>query len=420
MWHKNIHMKYIITIGIIVFLGILQLKAQSDFRNGYVIKNNNDTIYGLIDYKGNKANAKKCIFRKDINSEKQVFNPDEIKGFRFINSKYYISKTINIGNETEQLFLEYLINGIIDIYYYRDDNGEHYLVDNGRDNLIELKNEEKEIIIGDTRYVKESKEYIGILKVTFKESPMVSKRVENISLNHKSLINITHDYHNQVCTDEECIIYEKKLPKVKSTYGVVVGFNGMSISQIREFSDEFYYMKDCKFGFNIFPSIGLYYKINMPYVNERLDFQYECTYSRIKLKASSSYIEPLNNMNYLNDISLTQNSFNNLGIIKYEFPKGKIRPTFQIGGFVKYFFKTDYERNLEVQFSWGDTYFTYQTNENPFSKFDFGINCGMGLKTLFLNDKELFIDLRYQRGFGMLQCLNTNTLLINLGIQIGK
>jgi hypothetical protein len=42
-------MKYIVTIGIIIFFSILQLKAQSDFRNGYIVKNDNDTIYGLID-----------------------------------------------------------------------------------------------------------------------------------------------------------------------------------------------------------------------------------------------------------------------------------------------------------------------------------------------------------------------------------
>jgi hypothetical protein len=359
MHHKNIDtMKYIVTIGIIIILSILQLKAQSDFRNGYIVKNDNDTIYGLIDYRGNKANAKKCTFIKDVNSEKQVFNPDEIKSFRFINSKHYVSKNINVGNKTEQLFLEYLINGIVDIYYYRDDNGEHYLVDNGSGDLLELKNEEKEIIIDNTRYLKESKEYIGILKVTFKESPLISKKVENIGLNHKSLINIAHDYHNEVCTDEECIIYEKKLPKVKIAYGIVVGLNGMSISQSGEFADEYYYLFDSQFEFEIFPSIGLFCKVNMPFINERLYFQYEGTYYRVNFTTFNSYIEPVYNMNYLNDISLTQNAFNSLGIIKYEFPKGKIRPTFQIGGFAKYFFKTDYERNLEVQFSWGDTYFT--------------------------------------------------------------
>ncbi len=412
-------MKHIVTIGIIVFFSTIQLKAQSDFRNGYIVKNDNDTIYGLIDYRGNKANAKKCVFRKDINSEKQVFNPNEIKSFQFNNSKYYVSKIINVGNKTEQLFLEYLINGIIDIYYYRDENGEHYLVDNGSDTLFELKNDEKEIMIDGTRYVKESKEYIGILKATFKESPLISKRVDNINLSHKSLIDITHDYHNEVCKDEECTIYEKKLPKVKSTYGIVVGLNGMSMSHTGELPDE-YYLRNSQFGFEIYPSIGMYYKINMPFVNERLYFQYEGTYSRTNLKTSNSYIEPLYDMNYLNDISCTQNAFNNLGIIKYEFPVGKIRPTFQIGGFAKYFFKTDYERKLEVRFSSGDTYFTNQTNDSPFSKFEFGINCGAGLKSLYLNDKEFYLDIRYQRGFGLLQTFNSNTFLINIGFQIGK
>ncbi len=398
-------MKYVATIGIIVFFSILELKAQSDFRNGYIVKNDNDTIYGLIDYRGNKANAKKCTFRKDLNSAKQAFNPDEIKSFRFINSKYYVSKNINVGNETKQLFLEYLINGIIDIYYYRDGIGEHYLVDNGEGNLYELKNEEKLVIVHNTQYFKESKEYVGILKVMFKESPLISKKVENISLNHKSLINITRDYHNEVCTDGECIIYEKKLPKTKSTYGIIIGCN---------------YLKTSGYGSGIFPSAGMFFKVNMPSVNERLYFQYEGTYSRINLTTSKSFTESVYALIYLSHESLTQDVFNNVCVMKYEFPKGKIRPTFQMGGFVNYFIKTDYKGNIEAKYSWGDTYSSYQFNGNPFSKFDFGINCGVGLKSLYLNDKELFIDLRYQKGFGLLRYLSTNTLLINLGFQIGK
>ena len=87
-------MKYLIAIGILVFLSIIRLNAQSDFRNGYIIDNNNDTIHGLIDYKGNHANAKKCIFKKDNNSQNQIFTPEEIKGYRFTDSKYYVSKSV--------------------------------------------------------------------------------------------------------------------------------------------------------------------------------------------------------------------------------------------------------------------------------------------------------------------------------------
>ena len=413
-------MRYLITTGFIVFLSIIRLNAQSDFRDGYIIGNDNDTIYGLLDYKGNKANAKKCIYRKDINSLDQIFTPEEIKGYRFADSKYYVSKSFKTGKETKQLFLEYLINGIVDIYYYRDDNGEHYLVDMGHDELYELKNEEKEVIIDNTRYITKSNAYIGILKALFRESPSISKRVENIALDHKSLIKVAHDYHYEVCTDQECIIYEKKLPEIRNTFGVVVGLNGLLISQINEYPEDLYYLTNSQFGFKIYPSIGLYYKVNMPFINERIYFQYEGTYSRLHVKTSNSFIEPIYNMNYLNDISVTQNAFNNLGYIKYEFPKGKIRPAFHLGAFVNYFFKTNFNRNLEVKFSWGDTYFTSQSKDSPFMKLDFGVNVGIGLSTNYLNDKELLLDFRYQRGFGWLNALNTNMFIVNAGFQIGR
>ncbi|NJK84854.1 MAG: hypothetical protein HC906_01615 [Bacteroidales bacterium] len=165
-----------------------QLNAQSDFRNGCIILNNNDTIYGLIDYKGNIAIAKQCVFKKDENSTKQNFIPGEIRGFRFTNSKYYISKSIEVDHELKILFLEYLINGVVDVYYYRDDKGEHYFIEDENGNFHELKNEDKEIVINQTRYLKESKEYINVLKYIFKESPMISKKVDYVGLNHKSLI----------------------------------------------------------------------------------------------------------------------------------------------------------------------------------------------------------------------------------------
>lgn len=412
-------MKYLFSIGLVV-INIIVLHAQSDFRDGYYINTNNDTVFGLINYKGNKANAKKCVFRETINSENQIFTPDQIIGFRFINSKYYVSKSVYKENETEQLFLEYLLSGIVDLYYYRDEIGEHYLVDNGNEKLYELKNEEKEIIISNTRYIKESKEYINILKAIFKDSPEISNRVETIKLNHNSLINITHDYHNEVCKDEECIIYEKKLPDIKSSFGLLVGINSISIVETFTLSEHLYYLNNSNFGYSIFPSIGFYYKRNMPFINERSYFQYEGTYSYVNLSTINSYTEPTYQLALINDISFTQNVFNNLCIVKYEFPKGKFRPTFQIGGFAKYLFKTNFERDLEVLFSWGSTYFTKHFNENPFSQFEFGINCGAGLKGLVFNNKEIFLDLRYQRGFMQLKGINTNTLSVNLGLQLGK
>jgi hypothetical protein len=412
-------MKYII-LAALFFFAIFELTAQSDFRKGYIIKNNNDTLWGLIDYKGNKANARICIYKKDNESEKQIFTPEEIKNYRFTDNKYYISKSVDIGTKTKQLFLEFLINGVVDIYYYRDNLGEHYLIDNGTDNLYELKNEKREIIINDIKYLKDSKEYIGMLKYYFKESPSISQKAETIDLSHKSLISITHDYHNEVCTNEECIIYEKKLPNNKKRIGILIGLNGLSFVQ-GKFTEGYYYMRNSQFGFNVFPSIGFFYKKNLPYLNERISFQYECTYSRVKLQTYNTYVLYPDNLTYLNDIRLTHNTLSNTGFFKYEIPKGKIRPTFQIGASVNLSYSTNYLRNEEVKYSTGEIFYTKRNYDSPFENLNLGFVCGIGLKSKYHNEKDLFLDIRYQKGlFGLLQSLKTNTYSINLGLQIGK
>lgn len=415
-------MKKIILLGLILLFNAIQLIAQSDFRNGYIINNQNDTIIGLIDYKGNKASAHKCTFRKSIKADNQIFTPKQIKGYRFIDSKYYISKAVDLDNETKQIFLEYLIDGVVDIFYYRD-NGEHYLVSDDSDKLHELVSEEKEILTNGKKYSKVSKKYLGVLKAAFKESPSINKRVDNISLTHKSLIKITRDYHTEVCSTEGCIIYEKKLPKIKNTFGVIIGMNSLSITESDKFDEVYhYYMKNLDFGIINYISVGIFYKVNLRFLNERTFIQYEGTYSKLNLSASNSYTKIVGSMTYLDDITMSFNSFSNMAMIKYEFPKGKIRPTYQFGFFYDRFLKPESNRNTDVLHSWGDINYSnnYTTKSfiGPFKNFDFGVSLGVGVKSFYMKDKELFLDLKYKRGFGLADQLNTNTFLLNLGIQI--
>ncbi|MFL1010916.1 hypothetical protein [Flavisericum labens] len=410
-------MKYVLLAGV-TLLNIFGLLAQSDFRKGYVILNENDTVFGLLDYKGNKNNSKKCIYKQNFNSERQIFTPYDIIGYRFIDSKYYVSKPVNIEGEVRRLFLEYLINATVDVYYFRDLDGDHYYVEDDLGNFIELKNSEKEVVINDKKYVKESNEFVGVLKVVFKESPTVSKKAQSTSLNHKSLIDITTDYHNEICPNEECIVYEKKLDRIPNKFGVVLGVNGMSISESANMQEEYYYLENSNFGFNIFPSVGVFYKINMSFVDERLFLHYEATYSRTKLTTSNTYIEPVYRTEYINDISWVESRVQNLCVFNYEFPRGKFRPTFQFGGFLNYFFGDEYSRNLEASYSWGEVFDTDQTNDNPFSKWGYGINLGLGLRSTYKNDKELYLDMRYQAEFGRLKGIMANVISINLGFQI--
>lgn len=400
-----------------------QVFCQSDFRSGYIIKNSNDTIYGLIDYRGNAVNTKSCSFKKSEDADRQRFSPQDLIGYRFTNSKYYVSRVVQLAKSKEEIFLEYLINGIVDIYFYRDENGGHFLVDQGDGNLYELKNEEKMVHINNVDYIIESKEYVGLLKSIFGESMDIVKQVDQVSLNHKSLIKIAHKYHNEVCPNEQCVIYEGVVVKPISKFGLLVGMNAYTVkdqSGYPDFPVELYYFQNSDFNIAFFPSIGFFYKRNMPKVNEKIYFQYEFTYNRVKLNSYTTFNDYDFNLTYLNDVRFTRNSINNAGSFRYEFPRGKFRPSFHLGAFINYFFKTKYQRDLEVLYVTGNTYYTDRFNERPFSTFDFGVSIGMGLN-FPVGGKDVFIDLKYQRGWGvLLPILYTHHFSVDLGYPLGK
>ncbi len=419
-------MKQKVFIILPAFLIFFELCAQSDFRSGYVITNAVDTVYGLIDYKGNKANAKRCVYKTNAEAEPIEYTPDQLKAYRFKDSKYYISRSINTDEREELLFLEYLIDGIVDVFYYRDAVGEQYLIEDSEGRLMPLKKEQVEVLINNKPYLQVSNRYIGILKSVFRESPEIMKRVDNISLNHRSLIKIANEYHEEVCFDRECIIYEKTLPGVSFTFGPMIGVNYITISANDNVSVDYLEFSNSDFNHYMYPSPGFFMKFSMPNLNERLYFQYEASYHKWSLETDNiykiwfeskygSYSQTRNKV-----ISVTQNAFNNSGLIRYEFPKGKIRPVMHAGCFVNWFFKTDYlcQNKTPGGILWSDT--TGASLENPLNHTDFGFSIGTGSSFQVFRKHFIFLDIKYQRGLGILRRKNlfTNAFILSLSYSI--
>ena len=409
--------KYIIIILTLALLSPKGSYAQTDFRSGYIITNQNDTIHGLIDYRTNGRNARICTFKKEEGSSQTQYGPEEIKAFRYVNSKFYVAKDINVDGSDERLFLEYLINGTVDVYYYRDESGEHYLIDQGDGKLVELKNDDKELERKGVKYAKKSKEYVGVLSYMFRDSPSTVNKTKKVRLNHKSLINIAKVYHHEVCLDEECIVYEKNIPENRVIFGPLVGGNLYSITTDTPLNPEYWYLTDSDFNTVFSPVFGMFLKVNLPFFNERLFFQYEISYHRRTLKTNNVYHQPLVFLYHRNDISVTLNSINHSGMIRYEFPKGKVRPVFQFGGFANTIFKTDFMRTYREEWEWGEVRQTDESTDNPLNDVEYGLAAGIGLIYQISPKKELFIDLKYQRGL-LLDKINSNNISLSVGFPI--
>jgi hypothetical protein len=202
----------------------------SEFRTGYVILLNGDTLRGMIDYRNEISMSKRCRFIAGNTSTETFYKPDELKAFRFDNGKFYISKGITTGNnQMKKLFLEYLIKGKVNIYYFKDLNGNHYLIDKEGSALVELP-EDVNIKKGENgySYVNDSKKYMGILLFYMSDAPeMRTEITETKELTHSSLIKLAKDYNKAICGDNSCLIYEKKISNVQYKLELIAGFQNI-------------------------------------------------------------------------------------------------------------------------------------------------------------------------------------------------
>ena len=196
--------------------------AQPDFKPGYIIKNNDDTVFGQIDYEGNVFNSKYCSFRENSSNQSFDYLPGQVKAYRFTGGKYYVSRHVTIDSVRREVFLEYLVDGALKLYYLPQ---EFYFIEKDNQELQILENTEHTFKRYARTYIAPSHQYVGILKIYLHDCPEISDEINNAKLDQSSLIKIAKDYHQQMCPDQECIVYSKTPPKVNLRLGIVSGCN---------------------------------------------------------------------------------------------------------------------------------------------------------------------------------------------------
>jgi hypothetical protein len=190
--------------------------VKSTYFPGYIITSENDTLKGFIEKRSDKKNARKCNFRTNMDSGIQEYSPSELKEYKFDGDKYYVSKNFNLRRKEVNLFLELLVGGAADLYFFNEDNiTDHYYIQKADGKFYELTDNDKLVESEGKFYSHNYKKYIGILKVAFKDCPLIFPEIDQMTLDRKSLIDITKKYH--VCTGstKKCVVYSKPEPEKK-------------------------------------------------------------------------------------------------------------------------------------------------------------------------------------------------------------
>ena len=264
-----------ICILILCVFSIPYLYSQEVFKEGYVLMNQKDTLFGQIKYQGPERNSEKCCFIPKDGTNEIIYTPKDIYGYRFTGGSFYVSLTYRIDQDEYTRFAEFLLDGIADLYKIYYHNNTHYLV---------VKNDTTSVFIDTQRAAVQSEANVkeenrrdflnkGKLKFILQDYPPIYSEVDNLNYQEKSLINIVKDYHNGVCHDYACINYTKRNVRPKMYIGLILGVKS---SMFRFVGYEvYYYLTEEPVQWNTSLVYGVSFGMNMPKTNARLsvDFQ---------------------------------------------------------------------------------------------------------------------------------------------------
>lgn len=395
--------------------------AQTNFQEGFIITQQKDTLTGFIDYRSDNLNAKRCTFKPTKEAKAVKYTPDELIGFRFADGRYFVAHQLPDSNE--RVFLEYLVDGMADVYYFHNRQGDHYFIKKPGEALTELEQENRSVVIDGERYLREDKHYVQVLRYLLSDAPALQTKINATNLSHKSLITLAKAYHEQTCTTgEACIVYEKELVKPKVSAGVLVAFNRFTVplNDLR-FPISGVIQRKKMLAVTQYPSFGLFVSTTLPPISEKLSLSYEGTYHHLKLASSSAFIEPVLNNNVEREISFQISYLAHTLTFTYALSAPRpLVPVIETGVAGHTVLSTGSVESIEIS----------QPSEEPFlqrsyqnhlpSRFHYSLVVGGGIRWYVRKQHPLAIKIRYRRGVGLFRYAsaisNTFTALVSYPI----
>lgn len=313
-----------IIICIFLCFSTYLLKAESEnFKYGYIITLKNDTVFGLINFGTDANNALYCRYKETDTGIEIKYEPGSIQSYYFIETgKLYVSKKIEALYEQKEIFLEFLIKGIMNVYYYDDGIQPSFIFEDqdGRVNVVTKESmiQKDGVFYQNMKYDKQLREiFTGFVPNYYNSKP--------IRFDQTTIIGMAKSYHDSICTTgEECIIFENRHPdaevlKLKfSAYSGVSHFNYFlnTINYVNDGSGRIYN--------NFSPQIGFIMDVYYPRLSKSVSMVFDVSYT--------GFSTP---MRYIYSSVEAESSGNVLiskAGLKFKFFKSNIRPYIEFGG----------------------------------------------------------------------------------------
>lgn len=175
---------------------------SQDYRPGYIINNNLDSISGLVAYRSDGKNLLECLFRQTKKGETVRYSPDQLKAYGFHGDKQFMSVTPppELGL-SQKIFANQLVGGSMSLLKIKKT-----FVISVKDSLVLLPVPvSKEFKNSDGNWSKKDKRYVGVLNYLLRDCQLSA---DDMSYSAGDLTNVVYSYNR--CKGETASLSTQK------------------------------------------------------------------------------------------------------------------------------------------------------------------------------------------------------------------
>jgi hypothetical protein len=333
------------------------LLGQINYKKGFIITNQQDTLRGLISDAGTIRNSRVCVYKADLHSIPVKYYPNDIQFFALDGDKQYQSLEVFEKGEFKKTFLEVLVKGNVNLYYFYKNNEMKFFIEKTKDSLIALTNKKVPIPISTTglyglinndksplqsdRFEEQfnANIYIDLYKDTlatlFSDKQEIVNELPNLKYTHRSIMGITKEYIYQSCGEGDCLQYEKNLKLSKPYFGFYSGIqlSNMVYWKSKGLSDK----SEGRVVSNSFPSVpvGLFIEFPLTRISELISLKVEMKINNIDFNQGT--IQLPDSLSY---ILISSGSIGFPVSLHYRVLNSKISPTIGAGKNFSFIYKS--------------------------------------------------------------------------------
>ncbi|MBR1664857.1 MAG: hypothetical protein IJ699_01335 [Bacteroidaceae bacterium] len=183
--------------------------AQRNPVPGYIITNENDTIYGTLDYLSPKVCCKECHFRPSGEKEFKVYKPADLKEYHLKDADvFYISRVFRIDNTDWNVFAQYLVKGGVSLYCYTLENYVYYFFEGENGEVQYIKQQNRSNVEDDMLSPKERRLNAEKMADIFSKDYATLQSLYSTDYTPDDLAQLVRKYDELYCTDNSCVQFD--------------------------------------------------------------------------------------------------------------------------------------------------------------------------------------------------------------------